>query len=70
MPKRTVTVKADPNDDKHVTKLEVEAPSAPSPEKPKRAEEYLTAVHPDLGIEAVFAPGDALPDWYTTAPEE
>jgi hypothetical protein len=66
---RKVKVKTDPDDDKHTTELEVQMPVPDPAERPPRAQVYTTAVHPDLGIEAVFAPGDLLPDWYTTPAE-
>lgn len=67
---KTVKVKADPTDDKHETPLEVQVPMPDETVQPQRAQLYITATHPDLGIQAVFAPGDVLPDWYTDPPEE
>ncbi|RFA14515.1 hypothetical protein B7R22_09855 [Subtercola boreus] len=26
-------------------------------------QDYLTAVHPDTGLDVVFVPGEAAPDW-------
>lgn len=66
---RRINVKADPTDDKHNTPLDVQVPVPERREQPERAQLYITATHPDLGIQAVFAPGDVLPDWYTPDPE-
>lgn len=69
MARRTVTVHADPNDDTHKTPLEVEVPTAERPDAPVRATEYVARLNPDLGLTAVFAPGDVLPAWATQDPE-
>jgi hypothetical protein len=66
MARKTVTVKADPDDDKHKTPLEVEVPEAPEPEKRTVALDYFTRVNPENGLEAVFAPGDEVPEWART----
>jgi len=67
MTKRTVNVvREHENGEKVRTPLEVDVPEAPTPDKRRIAKGYHHAVHPTLGIEAVWVDGEPVPDWADT----